>query len=209
MATFHKLGASLLYAHAASLGLPASFVIAGEEERRALLKLAAPELSAQEIDRRLEQISLAKNQLLGPEDLQLAVVAKAEDRRRHLACRVSAYEAALVAAQSVDFDDLLLKTVQLLETDATVRASVQARFRWISVDEYQDVNLAQVRLLQLLAGGGANVCVIGDPDQAIYGFRGADQRYLARSTKRFPTCTPCSCAQATGHPKPSSTPRPR
>ena len=98
-----------------------------------------------------------------------------------------AYEAALAAAQSVDFDDLLLKTVQLLEADTLVRQAVQERFRWISVDEYQDVNLAQVRFLRLLAGGGANLCVIGDPDQAIYGFRGADRRYFLAFHADYPT----------------------
>ena len=187
VATFHKLGAALLFAHAASAGLSPNFVIVDEDERRVLLKTALPALGEQELDRRLEQISAAKNQLLGPDDPALGAVCATETDVAALRAVYSAYEAALAEAQSVDFDDLLLKTVQLLETDTLVRQAVQERFRWISVDEYQDVNLAQVRFLRLLAGGGANLCVIGDPDQAIYGFRGADRRYFLAFHADYPT----------------------
>jgi superfamily I DNA/RNA helicase len=86
----------------------------------------------------------------------------------------------------VDFDDLLLDSVRLLETDKTTLAQLHERFRWISVDEYQDINLAQARLLRLLTVGGANLCAIGDPDQAIYGFRGADRRYFLSFAQDFP-----------------------
>ena len=96
------------------------------------------------------------------------------------------YDSALTAAGALDLDDLVARAVQLLDTDATVRRTLQARFRWMSVDEYQDVNAAQYRLLRLLAGGGANLCVIGDPDQAIYGFRGADHRYFLSFGDDFP-----------------------
>ena len=90
------------------------------------------------------------------------------------------------AAGALDLDDLVARTVELLERDAAVRHTLQQRFRWLSVDEYQDVNAAQYRLLRLLAGGGANLCVIGDPDQAIYGFRGADHRYFLSYRRRLP-----------------------
>ena len=98
----------------------------------------------------------------------------------------ASYQAALEEANAIDFDDLILRAVQLLESDAAVLSTIQARFRWVSVDEYQDVNAAQHRLLSLLVAGGANLCVIGDPDQAIYGFRGADHRYFLSFEDDYP-----------------------
>ena len=103
-----------------------------------------------------------------------------------LATLRSRYDSALAAAGAVDLDDLVARTVELLERDAGVRHTLQQRYRWLSVDEYQDVNAAQYRLLRLLAGGGANLCVIGDPDQAVYGFRGADHRYFLAFGDDFP-----------------------
>ena len=96
------------------------------------------------------------------------------------------YDSALAAAGALDLDDLVVRTVQVLDSDAAVLRTLQQRYRWISVDEYQDVNAAQYRLLRLLAGGGANLCVIGDPDQAIYGFRGADRRFFLSFDADFP-----------------------
>ncbi|MDE0025357.1 MAG: UvrD-helicase domain-containing protein [Spirochaetaceae bacterium] len=96
------------------------------------------------------------------------------------------YDSALAAAGALDLDDLVVRTARLLDSDAAVRRTLQQRYRWISVDEYQDVNAAQYRLLRLLAGGGANLCVIGDPDQAIYGFRGADRRFFLSFGADFP-----------------------
>ena len=81
---------------------------------------------------------------------------------------------------------MILLPIRLLEDHPDVLAATQARYRWISVDEYQDVNAAQYRLLRLLTGGGANLCVIGDPDQAIYGFRGADHRYFRQFAQDYP-----------------------
>ena len=86
----------------------------------------------------------------------------------------------------MDFNDLIRRAVRLFEACPDVLQAVQERFRWISVDEYQDVNLAQVRLLRLLSGAGANICAIGDPDQAIYGFRGADRRYFLAFQQDYP-----------------------
>ena len=113
----------------------------------------------------------------------------------------SRYEAALRASDAVDFDDLILLPIRLLEEHPDVLAATQARYRWISVDEYQDVNAAQYRLLRLLTATGSdnlprrhgehgddsiNLCVIGDPDQAIYGFRGADRRYFLQFEQDYP-----------------------
>ncbi len=177
--TFHAFGAMLLRAEAGRLGLSPRFAIVTDDERVALLKLARPALGSKEAAGWLDQISAAKNQLLPPAAPELAdqpaLVAIYRD-----------YEAALRRSQLLDFDDLLLRVVQLFEAQPEVLAAWQTRFRWISVDEYQDINLAQYRLLRLLTGPQTNLCAIGDPDQAIYGFRGADRGYFLRFRQDFP-----------------------
>ena len=96
------------------------------------------------------------------------------------------YEAALRRSEALDFDDLIVQAIRLLENHPNVLAAIHERYRWITVDEYQDLNAAQHRLLRLLTAGGANLCVIGDPDQAIYGFRGADYRYFLSFDQDYP-----------------------
>jgi DNA helicase-2/ATP-dependent DNA helicase PcrA len=179
--TFHAFGLQLLQRHGAALGLDAPLAIAGEEDRRVLLRHACPELDESGAAALLEQISTAKNRLLDPDAAQVAALDA------DLPGRYRRYQAALAAAHLLDFDDLMLLPVRLLERDSSALAAVQARCRWISVDEYQDVNLAQYRLLRLLAQGGANLCVIGDPDQAIYGFRGSDPAYFRAFQSDYPT----------------------
>ena len=165
--TFHAFAAMLLREHGVRIGIDPHFVVCSEDDRSAILRLACPQLSQRELQPLLRRISDAKNRLQGPGDVA-----------RELAEPYQAYEAALAASHALDFDDLILKCVLLLQAVPDVLSAVQALYRWISVDEYQDVNLAQARLLGLLATGGANLCVIGDPDQAIYGFRGADRGYF-------------------------------
>ncbi len=192
--TFHAFGAQLLREHADRFGLSSQFVILGDEERAALLRQACPELKGAELEAALAEISAAKNSASGN-------VAGTSESAGHMTAVYYAYEAALRAADAVDFDDLIALPVRLLEENPDVLAATQARYRWISVDEYQDVNAAQYRLLRLLTGGeisrqvdkgqvdkgrGVNLCVIGDPDQAIYGFRGADRRYFLRFEQDYP-----------------------
>ena len=169
--TFHRLGASLLQESGEAIGIARTFTILDEADRRLLLERACPELAARELRPTLEAISACKN--------GLATASQSDDDIW------DRYHAALTEAGALDFDDLIVRAVQLLESDATILRTVQARFRWICVDEYQDVNAAQYRLLRLLALGGANLCVIGDPDQAIYGFRGADHRYFLSFDEDF------------------------
>ena len=169
--TFHRLGASLLQEFGEAIGIARTFTILDEADRRLLLERACPELAARELRPALEAISACKN--------GLATESQSDDDIW------DRYHAALTEAGALDFDDLIVRAVQLLESDATILRTVQARFRWICVDEYQDVNAAQYRLLRLLASGGANLCVIGDPDQAIYGFRGADHRYFLSFDEDF------------------------
>ena len=185
--TFHAFGAHLLCTYGAQIGLPENFVILDETDRSALLKRAFPKLSERATGLCLERISTCKNQLQGPEEPSIAgEVLEEIEGRPYLATLYAGYEAALRAAQAVDFDDLILLSVHLLQTQPQVLAAVHDTYRWISVDEYQDVNLAQVRLLRLLTAGGANLCVIGDPDQAIYGFRGADPRFFLSFSDDYP-----------------------
>ena len=177
--TFHAFGASVLRQHGERIGLSARFAILTDDDRKALLKQACPELKQQELDRTLAQISAAKGRLLDPDSPELAA-------EPGFASIYASYEAALQSSQAVDFDDLIRQAVRLFEACPDVLQAVQERFRWISVDEYQDVNLTQVKLLRLLSGAGANVCAIGDPDQAIYGFRGADRRYFLDFQQDYP-----------------------
>jgi DNA helicase II / ATP-dependent DNA helicase PcrA len=187
--TFHAFGASLLREHGGSLGLDPEFAICTDADRGALLREAVPGLTVQQADTYLKLISDLKNRLILPEAAELAQAAEEAPRLREV---YKAYQTSLANNSVLDFDDLIAVSVRLLETQPDVCAELHARYRWISVDEYQDVNLAQVRLLRLLVGGEegespANICVIGDPDQAIYGFRGADRGYFLAFTQDYPS----------------------
>jgi DNA helicase-2/ATP-dependent DNA helicase PcrA len=185
--TFHAFGAVLLRTHAGVFGLAADFSILSEADRLALIRRMQPTWSEKNCNQALAAISTAKNQLLTPAEIDGAV---ASDDAAPLREIYRQYEAELRANQTVDFDDLVVLPVRLLSEYPHILWQLRTRFRWISVDEYQDVNFAQYRLLRLLTGGdgegGANLCAIGDPDQAIYGFRGADPGYFLRFTGDFP-----------------------
>ncbi len=172
--TFHAFGAMLLREAGEKIGLPSDFAICSEQERQAILKQAYPDWSTREINRYLDDISAAKSQCLTPDEVEPALTEIYQT-----------YQNAFQENGLVDFDDLVFKPVQLLERHPDVQRAVQQRFRWISVDEFQDVNLAQYRLLQLLIGLDSNVCLIGDPDQAIYGFRGATPAYFRQFSQEF------------------------
>lgn len=192
--TFHALGAMLLREHGNALGLSHEFIICSDSDRLALLRSVAPELSSREASRVLEFISAAKNDPAlanpanGQETDSQSILAQANLKASSVSAECSLYDQynhALRTNQMVDFDDLILLTVRLFEEHPHLLETLHERFRWISVDEYQDVNPIQYRLLQLLTGRQTNLCVIGDPDQAIYGFRGADRRYFLRFSQDF------------------------
>ncbi len=193
--TFHAFGAMLLREHAGRLGISPEFVILGEDDRLALLRQACPELKAREAEDALAEISAVKNQVFGTRmNADGADEMSGEHPRLSALVRVR-YETALRASDAVDFDDLILLPIRLLEEHPDVLAATQARYRWISVDEYQDVNAAQYRLLRLLTSSDSNLCVIGDPDQAIYGFRGADRRYFLRFEQDYPAAATLSLSR--------------
>lgn len=183
--TFHAFCAMILREVApgsvpAAGSVPVNFAICTEHDRVTVLKSLYPDLKEKEINAYLEAISAAKNQLLTPEDSQLPLPG--EDFK----AIYRNYDAVLRQQQLVDFDDLILLTVQLFEAQPDVLQRYQQRFRWIAVDEYQDLNFAQYRLLKLLKTPDVNLCVIGDPDQAIYGFRGAKREYFLKFQEDFP-----------------------
>lgn len=132
----------------------------------------------------LSVISSAKNEMILPEEFELN--AGGDFAQLKIAKVYREYEAQLKANNALDFDDLLVKTVQLLQTQPDVCENYQERFRYIMVDEYQDTNTVQFKLVSLLAGKYRNLCVVGDDDQSIYKFRGANIRNILDFEKEFP-----------------------
>ncbi|MCL4859117.1 MAG: UvrD-helicase domain-containing protein [Caldilineaceae bacterium] len=185
--TFHAFGAQLLRSEGHLVGLPGDFAIAGDEERVSLMRRLYPAWSERARNQALERIAAAKEQLCAPDE---AAGAVANDVDLTLADVYGAYDAELRRCQMVDFDDLMMLSVRLLEQQPALLGRLHERYRWISVDEYQDINLAQYRLVRLLTtsetGAPPNLCAIGDPDQAIYGFRGADRRYFLHFVEDYP-----------------------
>ena len=121
-------------------------------------------------------------QILRAEGEAQAIIAVADAQAKAL----ETYQRELEAHNLVDFDDLIGRTIHALESDAGLRAYYQHQYGWVSIDEYQDVDEQQVRLIKLLVPPDGNICAIGDPDQAIYRFRGADVRYFTQFTEDFP-----------------------
>jgi DNA helicase-2/ATP-dependent DNA helicase PcrA len=183
--TFHAICARLLRRAAPVLGYPSSFTIYDADDALALLTPLVARYGASGLPPRAARarISGAKNALVSP--AALAARARGVEEER-LAEIYRAYQDALARAGAWDFDDLLRCAVEALETDATLLARERARFRYVLVDEYQDTNHAQYRFVQLLAGVHRNLCVVGDDDQSIYGFRGADLRNILEFEKDFP-----------------------
>ena len=170
--TFHSLGLSLLRERPDSVGLAADFNILDEAARRQLL-IDGLSLSARKAGTLLRALSKAKR------------TGQAGDEETAQA--LASYDAALRERNAVDFDDLVRLALQALETNADFAGQVRERYRWISVDEFQDLDAQQYRLMRALAPEEeSNLCVIGDPDQAIYGFRGADAEGFARFEADYP-----------------------
>jgi superfamily I DNA/RNA helicase len=171
--SFHSLGLAILRANGAAAGLKADFHVADEPERRAALA-AALGVTDSKAARLLKAISRLKRTGLKPDDADTAAALAA--------CRRLAME-----RNWVDFDDLVGLAVGILETNVQLAALWQNRFSYLCVDEFQDVDEPQYRLLQLLAQPARNICVIGDPNQAIYGFRGATAACFTRFRQDFPS----------------------
>src|SRR5271169_5391464 len=187
LSTFHSLCARFLRREAANAGLPRDFAIYDDDDQCAAVKLtmAALHIDDDSLTPRnvLSRISYAKNH--GQTAEQLRREAISQDGRR-VADLFAGYEKLLAQSNAVDFDDLLLRTARLLRESPEVRERWQRRFAYIHVDEYQDTNRVQYELLRLLTGPHQNLCVVGDEDQSIYRWRGADVAILLSFSRDFP-----------------------
>ncbi len=176
--TFHATGARLLRRYAAEAGLRQDFTIYDDGDQRAVMGRVYKALDLDEDDRNtpnvreaLHAIDRAKQEVKSPDDLS----AEAKGPKELLLARVYAlYEEQLAQNNAVDFNDLLTRTVRLLEGHPAVRQTLQGQWQHLLVDEFQDTNGAQIRMLKALVGPRRNLCVVGDDDQAIYAWRGAD-----------------------------------
>jgi DNA helicase-2/ATP-dependent DNA helicase PcrA len=189
IATFHAVCVRMLREHATRVGLPARFVVYDEDDRLSLVKESMRSMG---IDERqltpssaVHRISHAKNQMLSVEDVERAARTPNEERVAQI---YRDYEARMREARAVDFDDLLLYAVRLLETSAETLAWYRSLWRWVLVDEYQDTNRAQYRMIRLLTQEHRNLCVVGDPDQSVYRWRGADLRNILDFERDYPEC---------------------
>ena len=187
ISTFHALCARLLRREGPQIGLTRDFVIYDSNDQLTLMKHAIRELGVDDASLAprlaLSRISHAKNRMEGPE----ALTANAWSPRDQQIGRLYAmYLKALADANALDFDDLLLKTVELFEQSAQVRDRYGEKFQYLMVDEYQDTNRPQYLLVQRLAARHRNLCVVGDPDQSIYKWRGADLRNILDFEHDFP-----------------------
>ena len=191
ISTFHSLCARLLRREAPAIGLSRDFVIYDSSDQLTVVKQALKDLHIDDgfIQPRaaLSRISHAKNRMETPE----AMAASAEwNRRDEQIAKVYAYYLkALKDSSALDFDDLLLRSVELFERAQQVREKYASQFRFVMVDEYQDTNRPQYLLIRRLAELHRNLCVVGDPDQSIYKWRGADLRNILDFEQDFPEAT--------------------
>lgn len=187
MGTFHSIAVRILRQFGEEIEIPHNFVILDEGDRLSLVKSAMRELNI--TDRQYHQrglasqISNAKNQLLTSNDLASAAKSPAQKVAAEVFAR---YERIRKNAKSLDFDDLLNETVRLLSTREMVRQKLQQKFRYILIDEYQDTNAAQYKMIKLLSNEHNNVCAVGDDWQSIYSWRGADFTNILNFQNDFP-----------------------
>src|SRR6476620_5630281 len=185
--TFHSACGRILRREAPRLGYRTNFTIYDQADQIRLTKACLEELERDPkrfVPRGIHsQISTAKNNLVGPEEYRQRVSSFYDQT---VADVYDLYQRRLFASNAVDFDDMLFLTVQLLENFPEAREKWQNAFRYILVDEYQDTNHAQYRFLQLMAEKHKNLFAVGDPDQSIYAFRGADIRNVLEFERDFP-----------------------
>ncbi|MGH7448790.1 MAG: ATP-dependent helicase [Longimicrobiales bacterium] len=199
ISTFHSLGVRILREHGEKLGLPGKFAIYNAPDQLGALKSACSEIRIDDdgfdLKRVMRQITDWKTRGLAPIDAVKHVAsAQARGNRSDDYAVLSAdaygrYEETLRACGAVDFDDLLLLTVQLLRQDESVRQALWKRWHYFMIDEYQDTNVVQLEMTRVLAGPRRNLCVVGDDDQSIYAFRGADVANILEFERHFPGTT--------------------
>ena len=187
MGTFHGICVKILRMEAENLHLDRNFLIYDTSDQEALIKRAIKNLRFEDKNLRPKTIqstiSSSKNAGVLPEEYEASA---SYPQQKNIAKVFFEYEKLKAAASALDFDDLLLKTVELFETNPAVHQKWQTRFRHILIDEYQDTNHVQYRLIKLLTGPEQNICVVGDDWQSIYSWRGADFRNILHFEADFP-----------------------
>ena len=190
MGTFHSICVRILRMDGASIGLDRRFLIYDTDDQVSLMKqiMKARGLTDKDIKPRavLSVISNAKNEMRSAEDFSMSARGPREQKIAEL---FFAYEKALKEAAVLDFDDLLTKTVELLQNSPEIRRKWQYQFEYILIDEYQDTNAVQYALIKLLVNERRNLCVVGDDAQSIYSFRGADYTNILNFERDFPGTT--------------------
>jgi DNA helicase-2/ATP-dependent DNA helicase PcrA len=185
LGTFHSICARILRREAEHLPIGSNFVIFDTDDQERIVKAVIRELNINEKLYRPPSvhgaISRAKNELIGPDEYPTTTYRDEIVKRVYVE-----YQKRLIASNAVDFDDLLIYTARLLEDNPTVRDKYAQRFRHVLVDEFQDTNLAQYALVRQLASFHKNIFCVGDPDQSIYAWRGADWRNVQRFEQDFP-----------------------
>lgn len=185
LGTFHSICARILRREADHLPLQSNFVIFDSDDQERIVKSIIKELNLNDKLYRAASvhasISRAKNELFGPDDYPINTYRDEVVKRVYVE-----YQKRLIASNAVDFDDLLVYTARLLEDEPSVRDKYAQRFRHVLVDEFQDTNLAQYILIKHLASVHKNVFCVGDPDQSVYLWRGADYRNVQRFEEDFP-----------------------
>lgn len=192
ISTFHRFCARLLREYGECVGIQSTFSILDTADQKQMMRLALQELDYDTVHyspaKVLWRVSNAKNDLLTPERFEARFEDSVADHWQAVVRRAyPAYQQRLLDSNAVDFDDLLLHTATLLTENPELRAELGDRFRYILVDEYQDTNLAQYQIVAALAQQHGNLCVTGDPDQSIYGWRGARIENIMRFERDFPT----------------------
>ena len=180
--TFHSFGAWMLRRYAEWAGLSPNFTIYDDDDSVTLLMKALPQLNKQEAQRFIRKISRAKDYCLLPDSPQLTMI----DPTPEFAVIYRAYQQRLRETGNADFGDLIMLPVQLLQEHTAIAQQLHRRFKVILVDEYQDSNSAQFQLLRELTGEDTYVCVVGDDDQSIYRFRGAEVQNILTFDRQFP-----------------------
>lgn len=190
MGTFHATAARILRKHAPQLGFTNSFLIHDESDQLALIKECLRELDLSERTLHPKAIAFrigrAKAELQGPAEYALSVTDYVEEQTARV---YRLYQEKLRRSNAMDFDDLLMAASLLFEERSDILRLYQDFWRYILVDEYQDTNQAQYRLVRLLAQAHRNLCVVGDDDQSIYGFRGANLSNILDFERDYPGCT--------------------
>jgi len=184
LGTFHSLGAAMMREQPDQFGVPKRFSILDQSDVYGVARTVLRDLghNGMGADRRfdlgavVQRISLWKNEFITPEDAQ--ELDHETDYDEVAAAAYGPYEERLRTLGSVDFDDLITRVAHVLEDDDAARAYWQAKFQYLMVDEFQDTNRAQFEMVRRLASGRENLCVVGDDDQAIYGWRGAKVTYI-------------------------------